>query len=44
MIRGAARNCGPLLPFSPSLITSSFARNLTITVIGRMATEIILSG
>lgn len=44
VIRGAARNCGPLLWSSPLLIASSFARNLITTVIGRMATEVILSG
>jgi hypothetical protein len=44
VIRVAAWNCGPLLRSSPSLIASSFARNLVITVIGRMVPEIILSG
>jgi hypothetical protein len=48
VIRVAAWNCGPLLRSSPSLIASSFARNLArnlvITVIGRMVPEIILSG
>jgi hypothetical protein len=44
VIRVATWNWGPLLRSSSSLIASSFARNLVITVIGRMVPEIILSG
>jgi len=36
VIRGAVRNCGPPLRFSPLLMTTSFVRDPTIIAIGRM--------